>query len=559
MGEDRLTTAEDMDGALARLSGAARPWARLPAGDCVELLDSVIQGLGRVAERWVEACCRVKGIAPDAPAAGEEWIGLGISFRQARMLRRSLEHIARGELPPLPGSVSRQPDGHTAVQVMPRACCDRIVFDRIGASVVMEPGREPDDVTAGQACAYTEPADHGSVAALLGAGNQACLITGDVLHKLFVERRAVAFKPNPVLSSLGPLLEEAFADLVRRDVLAVVYGGADEGRRLVQHQSVDEVHMTGGRATYNAILYGDPDPAEDAARVLPKRMTAELGNVSPVIVVPGRWADDDLRRQAEYLAATLTHNAGYNCLTTHLLVLHAGWDQRRAFLDALRQVLSQVPARKAWYPGARKQWQQALEAHPEAEQFGDPDRGALPWTLVAGVQPRDDEPLVVQEHFCPVLAEVPLRAPSPALFLRQAVRFVNDTTWGDLTATVLIDEASAKEPELAAALEYAVSSLRYGTVCVNAWGATAYATGVTPWGAWAGHEREGQSGCGFVNNSLMLEGVRKTVVRAPFLRRLKPIESMRNGARLGRRLARFQQKPGPLRLAGLSWSALVDS
>jgi acyl-CoA reductase-like NAD-dependent aldehyde dehydrogenase len=492
-----------------------------------------------VAEDWVTACCRAKGVAPESPAAGEEWIGLGISYRQAHMLRRSLKDLAGGDVPEIPGPVSRDVSGCVTAGVMPRACCDRLVFGGLEAHVELAPEVDHREAVHDRARLYRRPPGTGRVAAVLGAGNQACLTTGDVLHKLFVERCAVAFKPNPVLAELGPLMEEAFADVVQAGALAVVYGGSEVGRRLVQHERVDEVHMTGGRATCEAVQRGLRESGK-----ADRPVTAELGNVTPLVIVPGDWSDRDLRRQADLVAAALVHNAGYNCLTPHLLVTHAGWSRRDAFLDALREVLGRVPTRPAWYPRADEQWTEAVEAHPEAERIGRRTDRRLPWTLVPGVQLSGAEPLVAREHFCPVLAEAPVQAPSRTHFVRQAAERLNEHAWGDLTATVVLDDESAGRADVVDAVERAVQELRYGTVGINSWGAMAYATGVIPWGAWDGDGREGQSGRGFVNNALMLEGVRKTVVRAPFRQRLKPPEHMRSADRLGRALARFQRRPG---------------
>lgn len=42
-----------------------------------------------------------------------------------------------------------------------------------------------------------------------------------------------------------------------------------------------------------------------------KPVTVELGNVSPIIVVPGKWSDQDLDHHAEIVAAALVHNSGH--------------------------------------------------------------------------------------------------------------------------------------------------------------------------------------------------------------------------------------------------------
>src|SRR5262249_38515180 len=155
---------------------------------------------------------------------------------------------------------------------------------------------------------------------------------------------------------LGPLLEEAFRALGERGFFRVVYGGAEEGAYLCSHPGVDTVHITGSDRTYEAIVFG---PGEEGSRrkqrdepVLSQPISAELGNVSPVIVVPGPWEEADFTYQAENLVTMLANNAGFNCNATRVIVTHAGWRGRERLLAAMRELLAKLPPRQAYYPGA---------------------------------------------------------------------------------------------------------------------------------------------------------------------------------------------------------------
>lgn len=59
--------------------------------------------------------------------------------------------------------------------------------------------------------------------------------------------------------------------------------------------------MTGNAATYNAVVWGNATPPSDHEdeKRNDKEITAELGNVTPYIVVPGKWSEADLKYQAE--------------------------------------------------------------------------------------------------------------------------------------------------------------------------------------------------------------------------------------------------------------------
>ncbi len=55
-----------------------------------------------------------------------------------------------------------------------------------------------------------------------------------------------------------------------------------------------------------------PPPPQAGLPPLNKPVDAELGCVTPYIVVPGAWTDADLEYHAGTVADGLTHNAGAN-------------------------------------------------------------------------------------------------------------------------------------------------------------------------------------------------------------------------------------------------------
>ena len=138
----------------------------------------------------------------------------------------------------------------------------------------------------------TDPA--GAIALVLGAGNIASIAPLDVLYKLYAEGRVCMLKMNPVNDYLGPIFEDIFADLARAGFVRFAYGGADVGEYLTHHDGVDEIHITGSARTHDAIVFGTGEEGRtrkaSGQPLTTKRMTSELGNVSPTIVVPGPWS-----------------------------------------------------------------------------------------------------------------------------------------------------------------------------------------------------------------------------------------------------------------------------
>jgi hypothetical protein len=282
--------------------------------------------------------------------------------------------------------------------------------------------------------------------------------------------------------------------------------------------------------------------------------------VSPVIVVPGRWSIPELRYQAEHIATMLVNNAGFNCISARVVVTHASWPQRDAFLGALTQTLSRIATRRAYYPGAGDRRDAFVAAHPEAEEFGKGPGDALPWTFIPGVPPgRTDDICFNVESFCGELAETALTAPSVADFVDAATTFCNDVVWGTLGATLIVSPNSLKERTVAEAVERAVAELRYGSIGVNVWHGLSFAMGSTSWGAYPGHTRRDiQSGTGVVGNAAMFDRPQKSVVRGPFRSRPKPpwFATAPDSYDVMRRFVAFEAEPSAARIPGLLLSAM---
>ena len=560
-GAARASSKAEMDAAVAALQERKGAWTEVSLSERQAILGDLSRRFLAVAERWSTLGTEAEGLAPDQPGSGEEaMVGPYFILRNLRLLRESLLDVETHGRPRIPGAVRTRPDGQVVARIFPVDLYDRTFYAGVTADVWMEPGVTAGDLAQTQAVAYHAPVRQGRVALVLGAGNVSSIGPMDALYKLFVEDQVVVFKTHPVNVFLGPLIEEAFAPLIERGFFRVVYGGAEEGAYLCKHPGVDEIHITGSDRTYEAIVFG---PGEEGRRrkaanepLLTKRFTAELGNISPVIVVPGPWDDGDLDYQAENIATMLTNNAGFNCNAGRVIVQHAAWDQRGELLARIGRVLSGIPVRRAYYPGAGERFDAFLGAHPQtAEIFGKRAGDKLPWMLIPNLDPeKRDDICFTTEAFCGVFGETPIEAASVAEYVDRAVAFCNDTLWGTLNATLIVHPESLKDPEVKQAVDRAIAGLRYGTISVNHWAAVGYGLVVTPWGAFPGHTaRDIQSGNGFVHNTLMFDRPQKTVVQAPFYVWPKPVwfSTHKTAHRLTPKLYRFEAAPSLAKLPGI--------
>ena len=553
-----------LDEAVVEVRAHAASWVDAPTAERVRLLEEVLRSTLAVADRWTRLACEHEGLDADAPESAEEAIvGPYIFMRGARLLRDALREIDRRGRPRIPGGARRLADGRVAARVMPTGLIDRLTYLGTTADVWMAPGVTLEDLPDTMANAYQTPPPP-RVCLVLGAGNASSIGPLDVLHKVFVELQAVVLKVHPVMAHLGPVHEAALGPLVRAGLVRVVYGDAAEGGHLAHHPLVDTLHVTGSDRTYEAIVFGTGPEGEERKRrdepILHKPFTAELGNLTPIIVVPGAWSEADLDYHAANIATMLVNNSGFNCTTSRVIVTSAGWPQRAALLDRLRGILEGLPARLAYYPGAAQRFNAFRVHYPQAELFGEEQDGTLPWMLIPGLSPdAAGDPAYRFEAFCPITAETVIDAADAADFLDRATEFANERLWGTLNATLIVDPRTERDARVRAALDRAIAGLRYGTVSLNHWSAIGYGLGITPWGAHPGHARTDiGSGMGFVHNPLMLERVEKTVVRSPFRAWPKPIWLIghRRAHRLVPHLVRYEATGNLLWLLPVAYHAL---
>lgn len=548
-----------LDEAVARLREGARTWAGAPLGSRVALARSIQAGLWRGAEGAVRAACRAKGLDPEGPAAAEEWLGGPyVELRFVRQLLESLEAIAATGTTPV-GRLSTSPDGRLTEEAFPSGGLDRLVYMGVRGEIRYPEGVDERAMREARARFHRAPEHGGRVCLVLGAGNVNSIPVADVLTKLFNEGTVCVLKCNPVNAYLGPFIEEAFREAIDRGCLRVVYGGAEEGGYLAHHPGVDEVHITGSDRSHDAIVWGPPGP-DRTARVargeplLRKTITSELGNVTPILVVPGPWSPRQLASQAEGVAGAVVNNGSFNCIAGKMLVLPRGWRHRQRFLDLVMEKMSLSPPRRAWYPGAFDRYR-ALTGGREGLRTAAAAEGAIPWTLLPGLDAADAaEPAFRTEPFCALLSETSVGSEDPVEFLAAAVDFANRRLWGTLSAMLLVPPALQSDPTVGEAMEAAIAGLHYGSVCVNVWSAFAYLAGTLPWGAYPGSPlHDIRSGRGFVHDTRMVGAIEKVVVRAPAVPLVKQphFPSHRAPLALARKLTALEATGSWLELPGV--------
>ncbi len=298
----------------------------------------------------------------------------------------------------------------------------------------------------------------------------------DALYKLFVEDQVVVLKTHPgqCVSRAAP--RRGVPATRRARFLPRRLWRCRRRRHLCSHSGVDEIHITGSDKTYEAIVFG---PGEEGQRrkaandpVVSKRLTAELGNVSGVIVVPRpvergrprlpcREPGDDAHQQRRFQLQRRPR------------------DRAACRLAAAPGPAGQNPTGP--WPGAgaqgllsgRRRAIRILSRRPSGDRRNLRRPLGRQAPLGAHSRPRPakkDDVCFTTEAFCGIFGETALEATTVPEYVDKAVAFCNGTLWGTLNVTLIVHPESLKDPDVARAVDRAIANLRYGTVSINHWG-----------------------------------------------------------------------------------------
>ena len=457
----------DMEQALRVLKQNASSFARAPLADKVAWLREIASRFRELGPRLVAAACAAKGVSLGSPLEGEEWVAALVPIiRNLKQLSDSLEQIRRAGAPNIDSArVSFTPQGRVAIEMTPHEWYDGMLYAPFRAKTWLAPHVDVTELAQAQAGFYKRRDPEGRVALVLGAGNVASIPVLDVIYKSFVEGAVCVLKMSPVNAYLGPIFELALAPLIARGFLRIVYGGPEVGAHLVAHPAVDELHITGSLETHDRIVWGQAGAERNARKkqgtpLCDKPVTSELGNISPVLLVPGKYSDSELTTMARGLAGMVVQNASFNCNAAKMLITPKGFAQREALLTRLKAELAKIPPRNAYYPGAQARYAALTKDAAHVTRIGDAGPGQLPWTLITDLDPASSAPQFSIEPFCSILSEVSVGSADPVEFLASATEFANERLWGTLNAMLYVTPESEHDSTLSTDLARAIAELR---------------------------------------------------------------------------------------------------
>lgn len=507
----------ELDAHIAELRKGARTWASLTISQRVTLLHALRTSVSASAEDWANTAADSKGLRANHPLRGEEWLSGPYSVLGAiDAYADTLGKLAAGRSALDEVEIGRAPGGRTRISAFPLTGIDRFLISGFTGEVWLEPGITPNTARSSAGLGQLTPSTSGGVGLVLGAGNITAIPVLDVMYELLAHNRVALLKVNPTQDALVPIFERALAPLIEPGFLRIVRGAAAVGSYLTAHRDLEHVHITGSEATFNAIVWGPSSGSGAGATtrrrrenrpLMKKPITAELGGVAPIIVVPGQWTDADLTYHAEHIATMRLQNCGHNCIAGQVVIMSRDWAQAEQFKTALRGAYARAPERPIWYPGSPARMRQASDDYPDALVLADR-------LLVEIEDGADATALQTTEYFAPVLGIVEIDGTGQE-FLDAAVEHANDELHGTLGGNILIDPATEKS--LGTGFERAIAEFRYGSIAINAWTALGFIIPTLSWGAFPGSTIDDVgSGIGVVHNALLLDGVERSIVRGPF-------------------------------------------
>jgi len=173
----------------------------------------------------------------------------------------------------------------------------------------------------------------GRVTLVLGAGNQPFLSAVDAIDCLIYKQRPVLIKHHPLRPYLMELYSMIFEPLIRRGYLRQILDeNIQKTTEILSNLNVGHVHMTGSLVTDKAVreTLSKSRPLMSEAKIA-DMVTSELGCVTPVIMMPAKYTEKELRHAVATILEMKMVNGGCNCLSANALVLSKQWEQKEEF------------------------------------------------------------------------------------------------------------------------------------------------------------------------------------------------------------------------------------
>ena len=476
--------------------------------ELIVLLNKTIENIQGIAYYWATLSAEKKGIL-QKHKEGEEW--LGGPFVSILTLQYYIDYLEKNDQL----DINKFDDTKNSYKVFPNKFIEKLTFPLLNAEIRFSKSMNFEQINEYRGFKQRIGTDSGSVTLILGAGNVSSIPFLDTIFHLVANRSSIILKLNPVNDYLNPVFQKVFHEFIERGFISVVNGDIPTSKYLTEHRSIDAIHLTGSNYTYENIVYGRV--LNDKERKLSqlsksnkKPIFTELGNVTPIIVHPGKWSNSEIKFQARKIVTAKLNNSGFNCIAAQVIVLPKGWRSNDKLKKYIKHYLKEIGDTTSYYPGAVESLKD-LQNNKNYEQIND-QICATPF-MVSDLDA--DEQFSIEEVWNSTLYFKEIEYTDYESFANNSIDYVNNELWGNLGATVLIKDSKKKRNS--EVVENYKHNLNYGTIAINEWAAIAFIIPTMPWGGYPGNkDNDIQSGQGFVHNSFFFESPLKGIVETNF-------------------------------------------
>ncbi len=545
-------TKLDIDRFITTLRTKSKEFNSISDVQLVSMLEETISNIKEVAFFWATICSDNKGTTK-TPAEGEEW--LGGPFASVLATQYYIKSLTNdNDL-----AEKKYNSEENSYKVFPNNFTERITFPFIDAKVIFNKSMSFEDINKYRGFSKRYDIDP-SITLVLGAGNFSSIPYLDVLYHLITRKSVILLKLNPVNEYLKPVFEKVFQNFIERGYIIVTTGNIDESKYMATHPGINHIHLTGSDKTFEDIVYGreltdKEKESKSLTKINTKPITSELGNVTPIIIHPGKWSTSDIKYQARKIVTAKLNNNGFNCIAAQVVVLPDGWGQTDTLIKFVKHYMSKAKERKAYYP-------ESIERLEKLEK----DKGYERVNAMSCVTPHLTREIKayskfeIDEVWSSTIYFKKIDYTSIEDFAKKAINYCNDELWGNLGVSVIIKDHEKKFNEHITNLY--IDKLNYGTVAINEWAAIGYIIPQLPWGGFPGNrDNDIQSGQSVVHNSMLFESPLKGVVNTKFRisRLIDPpwFVTNKKARRLFRNLTYYQINNSNINFLKLIFAALV--
>tara|TARA_B100001287_G_scaffold265412_1_gene258279 strand:+ start:391 stop:2037 length:1647 start_codon:yes stop_codon:yes gene_type:complete len=545
-------TKLDIDRFISTLRTKSKEFNSISNVQLASMLEETISNIKEVSYFWATICSDNKGTTK-TPAEGEEWLGGPFaSVLATQYYIKSLindDDLDEGNFN----------NSENSYKVFPNNFIERITFPFINAKVYFNKSMSFEDINKfrGFSKRYDiEP----SITLVLGAGNFSSIPYLDVLYHLITRRSVILLKLNPVNEYLKPVFEKVFKNFIERGYIIVTNGNINESKYMATHPGINHIHLTGSDKTYEDIVYGreltgNERSIKTVSKINPKPITSELGNVTPIIIHPGKWSTSDIKYQARKIVTGKLNNNGFNCIAAQVVVLPDGWGHTETLIKYVKYYMNKAKDRKAYYPDS-------IERLTKLEKDKSYERvNSLSCTtphLTREIKAYNKYEL--DEVWSSTIYFRKIAYSNAEDYVKKSIDYCNNELWGNLGVSVIIKNHNSKFNKHIT--NSYIENLKYGTIAINEWAAIGYIIPQLPWGGFPGNkDNDIQSGQSVVHNSMLFESPLKGIVETKFRisRLIDPpwFITNRKSRRLFMNLTYFQINNTKINLIKLIFSALI--